>query len=369
MAMTEVIRADAVEGLRVQPSAEAGGLPVPVSPGIPLQVGPRTRRPSRRIAMLLLPLIGIAAAAGWWWMQPGAAVPPGIAWSNGRLEADEIDIATKFAGRVAEVMVDEGDMVHAGQVVARMDTRDFEAQLAQAQAGVQQAGHNVTASRAALDQQRTVLILAAQELQRSLSLLPKGFETRQVADQRQQALNGATAGFQAAQAKQDMATAELDAARRNAELIGINIADDTLVTPKDGRIQYRLANVGQVLGAGGKVFTTLDTGYVYMDIFLSTAQAGRVAAGTEARILLDAWPARPLPARVMFVDAQNQFTPKAVETKSERDKLMFRVRVRIDPGLLRANAEKVRSGLPGLAYVKVDQAAQWPLFLQLPAGS
>ena len=369
MAMTEVIRADAVEGSPVPPSVETGGLPVPVSPGISLQVRPRTRKLSRRLAVLLLPLIGIAAAAGWWWMQPGAAVPAGIAWSNGRLEADEIDIATKFPGRVAEIMVDEGDMVHAGQVVARMDTRDVEAQLAQANAGVQQAEYNVTAARAALDQQRTLLILAAQDLQRALFLLPKGFETRQVVDQRQQAVSGATAGLQAAQAKQNMATAERDAALHNAELIGINIADNTLVTPKDGRIQYRLANVGQVLGAGGKVFTTLDTGYVYMDIFLSTVQAGRVAAGTEARILLDAWPARPLPARVMFVDAQNQFTPKAVETKSERDKLMFRVRVRIDPGLLHANAEKVRSGLPGLAYVKIDQAAQWPLNLQLPAGS
>lgn len=149
--------------------------------------------------MLLLPLVGIAGA-GWWWMLPGAAVLPGIAWSNGRLEADEIDVAIKFAGHVAEITVDEGDLAHAGQVVARVDTRDFEAQLAQAKAGMKQADHNVTAAHAALDQQRTVLILAVQELQRSLSLLPKGFETRQVVDQRQQAVNGVTAGFQTAQA-------------------------------------------------------------------------------------------------------------------------------------------------------------------------
>ena len=367
MAMTEVTRADKMDGLQTLSPNKAGDLPVPVPPAILLQVRSRSAKLPRRLALLLALLVG-ASVAGWWWLQPGAAVPPGIAWSNGRLEADEIDIATKFAGRIAKIMVDEGDMVRAGQIVARMDTRDFEAQLAQAQAGVQQVDHNVSAARAALDQQRTVVILAAQELQRSLSLMPNGFETRQVVDRRRQTLNGETAGLHAAEAKLDAVTAELDAARHNVELIGINIADNTLVTPKDGRIQYRLANVGQVLGAGGKVFTTLDTGYVYMDIFLSTAQAGRVAAGTEARILLDAWPARPLPARVMFVDAQNQFTPKAVETKSERDKLMFRIRVRIDPELLHANAEKVRSGLPGLAYVKIDQAVQWPPFLQLPTG-
>ena len=104
------------------------------------------------------------------------------------------------------------------------------------------------------------------------------------------------------------------------------------MSPRDGRIEYRVANVGEVLAAGGKVFTILDTAYVYMDIYLPTRSAGRIKLGSDARIVLDSYPTRAFPAKVVFVAAQAQFTPKTVETKDERDLLMFRVRVRIDPG-------------------------------------
>jgi HlyD family secretion protein len=106
-----------------------------------------------------------------------------------------------------------------------------------------------------------------------------------------------------------------------------------------------------------------------MDIFLPTAGAGRTRVGDDARIVLDALPDTPIPARVSFVAAKAQFTPKAVETRSERDKLMFRVKVRVDPDLLRAHATEVRTGLPGVAYVRLDPAVAWPAALQgRPAG-
>ena len=86
-----------------------------------------------------------------------------------------------------------------------------------------------------------------------------------------------------------------------------------------------------MLAAGGKVFTMLDISYVYMDIYLPTAEAGKVKFGADARIVLDAYPNGAIPAKVSFIATQAQFTPKTVETKSERDKLMFRIRVKIDP--------------------------------------
>jgi HlyD family secretion protein len=147
-------------------------------------------------------------------------------------------------------------------------------------------------------------------------------------------------------------------------VIQVNIADNTLVAPRDGRIQYRLANVGEVLPAGGKVFTMLDTGYVYMDIYLPTLTAGRVRVGDDARIVLDAYPDDPMTARVTFVASQAQFTPKMVETQSERDKLMFRVRVRIESNRPERHAGSMTSGLPGVAYVRFDPKAAWPERLQ-----
>ena len=119
-----------------------------------------------------------------------------------------------------------------------------------------------------------------------------------------------------------------------------------------------------MLGVGGKVFTMLDTAYVYMDVYLPTLSADKVKIGADSRILLDGYPDRPIPAKVSYLASQAQFTPKMVETKNDRDKLMFRVRVKIDPDRAHAHASEVRSGLPGMAYVKTDDAKEWPVTLQ-----
>ncbi len=308
----------------------------------------------------------IAGGAGgfYWWKSAQSQLPPGIFWGNGRLEADQIDIATKFAGRIAEIFVDQGDMVKAGQVLARMDTRDLEASLKKARAQVELSHKAIEEANANAVQLNSQVLLAQQEFDRATALAQKGFQTKEVLDQRQQQLDGAKAALRAAQAREIEAEHALDAATHDVELYTVNIADNTLVAPRDGRIQYRIANVGEVLPAGGKVFTMLDISYVYMDIYLPTAEAGRVKFGADARIVLDAYPNVAIPAKVSFVATQAQFTPKTVETKIERDKLMFRIRVRIDPERLRARGDAVRSGLPGIAYIRTDPAVAWPERLQ-----
>ncbi len=296
-------------------------------------------------------------------MQQGG-LPAGIVSGNGRIEADEIDIDTKFAGRIAEMLADEGDMVKGGQVLARMDTRDLEASLKKSEAQVLQARHALEEARANVVQQTTQVTLAKQEFDRTSALVTRGFATLELLDQRRQALNGATAALAAANDRVDEAERAIDAATHDAELYKVNIADNTLAAPRDGRIQYRIANIGEVLPAGGRVFAMLDILYVYMDIYLPTAEAGTERIGADARIALDAVPNVAIPAKVAFVATQAQFTPKTVETKDERDKLMFRVRVRIDPERLRARGEYVRSGLPGVGYVKYDPSVAWPDKLQ-----
>jgi HlyD family secretion protein len=348
--------------LTVPPREHHGGLPAVVEQ-------PPLRRPrrwrARVVTIALLLIIGSGGAIGWvWWQQHQMRLPPGIASGNGRLEADEIDIGTKFAGRIAKLFVDEGDMVRAGQLVALMDTRDLEASLKKAQATVSQAQRTLEEARANLAQQQTQLQLAQQELDRTSTLVPKGFATIELLDQRRQQRDAAVAAQNASTARIGVAQHALDAAEHDVELYRVNIVDDALVAPRKGRIQYRVANVGEVLPAGGKVFAMLDTSYVYMDIYLPTAQAGRVRLGSDARIVLDAYPAHVIPAKVVFVASQAQFTPKTVETIEEREKLTFRIRVRIDSERLRGRAEIVRSGLPGIAYVRIDPAVAWPPQLQ-----
>jgi HlyD family secretion protein len=342
------------------PAAAHANLPV----RLPTPSGKAVRRRWLRVALAVAIVVGGAGAAIYWWQHSRSQLPPGIASGNGRIEADEIDIDTKFAGRIAEILADEGDMVKAGQIVARMDTRDLAASLKKSEAQVRQAQMAIEEATANVAQQTSLMLLAQKEFDRATYLVQRGAQTKEVQDQRQQQLDSANAALKAAQARVTEAEHALEASTHDVELYAVNIADNTLVAPKDGRIQYRIANVGEVLPAGGKVFAMLDVSYVYMDVYLPTREAGRVKIGADARIALDAVPNVAIPAKVSFVAAQAQFTPKTVETKDERDKLMFRIRVKIDPERLRARAEAVRSGLPGVAYVRFDPTVAWPPRLQ-----
>src|SRR6516164_3426483 len=123
---------DAAEnlGITVEPTEGRGRLPAVIE-----HPSPQPKRPRLHLAILALLIIVAGPGIGWfWWYQHHQRLPPGIAWGNGRLEADPIDIDTKFAGRIAKLFVDQGDMVKAGQVVAMMDTRDLEASLKKSQA-------------------------------------------------------------------------------------------------------------------------------------------------------------------------------------------------------------------------------------------
>jgi len=344
--------------------------PRPATPPI-TEVAPPPRQPPksglrRALPWIVLLVVGfIAARVGVRvWQQRKFQLPVGIAASNGRLEADEIDLSTKFAARVAQLYVNEGDIVLAGQPVARMDTRDLEAQRQTALAQVRQARRAVEEADAAVAQQKSQVALARTQVDRYRELRQKDFVSQEDLDVRQQAYDGAQAALSAAMARRGGAQQALSAAQHVVELYQVNIGDDTLRAPRDGRIEYRIANVGEVLSPGGKVFTMLDAASVYMNIYLPTAEAGRVRVGADARIVLDAYPQDPLPASVSFLASQAQFTPKAVETKSERDKLMFRVKVRILPEVLRGEWMATHTGLPGMAYVRLDSTVAWPGYLQ-----
>jgi HlyD family secretion protein len=129
-------------------------------------------------------------------------------------------------------------------------------------------------------------------------------------------------------------------------------------------VLYRLAEPGEVLGAGGRVATVLDLSDIYMTIFLPADIAGRVAIGAQARIVLDAQPQQPIPAQVSFVSARAQFTPKQVETKNERERMVFRVKLRVPQTLVQQNLDQVKTGVLGVAYVQLDKSAPWPSWLQ-----
>ncbi|SIT78138.1 HlyD family secretion protein [Pontibaca methylaminivorans] len=345
---------------------------------------------AKKVLPVIILLIALAGYYGWTRMQaPG--LPEGFAAGNGRIEATEIDVAALTGGRIAKITVAEGDFVRAGDVLVQMDLaqlnaqkRQAEAQLSRARIGVETAQALVTqaeaqerAALAAVDQAASVAEAAAQRLARSEQLAGSNAVSQQVLDDdRARARQGragvasaeashaaAVAGISSARAQVVDAEAAVEAAAAMIDAIEASIDDATLTATRDGRIQYLIAQEGEVVGSGGRILSLVDLGDVYMTIFLPTSQAGRVQVGSEARLVMDAAPGFVLPATVSYVADVAQFTPKTVETADEREKLMFRIRTRIDPALLTRYLEYVKTGLPGMAYIRLDPDAEWPAFL------
>ncbi|MGE5320893.1 MAG: HlyD family secretion protein [Hyphomicrobiaceae bacterium] len=317
----------------------------------------------------------------------------GIVSGNGRIEAVDIDVASRSAGRVKEILVGEGEFVKAGQVLARMDTDVLEAQRRQAEAQLQQARSSVAtaqsqlaqresdkaAAQAAVAKAEVELKTARSHLARSVALADKGFISPEAVDDAQARVDSAEASVRAARAQVAAAASAITSARSqvsgalssataaqaNIERIQADIDDTVLKSPRDGRVQFIVARPGEVVPAGGRVLNLVDLSDVYMTFFLPTVDAGRVALGSEVRLVLDAAPHYVIPARVSFVSDVAQFTPKAVETAAEREKLMFRVRAQIPPELLRKYILQVKTGLPGMAYLRLDPASPWPPRLEV----
>ncbi len=307
--------------------------------------------------IVLAAVLGGAFAA---WRLRAPELPPGIVAGNGRLEATEVDVALKVAGRLASLTPREGDRVEKDQVVATLDAEDIAAQLRAAEAQARQAQEATREAREGVRKAESDLALARKTLQRSQELVQRGYITGDKLDRDRSALQGAEAGLAAARGRVAEAGAAVDAAIARAESLRATLNDTALKAPIGGRVLYRLAEPGEVLAGGGKVLTLLDLSDVFMAIYLPTAEAGQVAIGAPARIVLDALPDEAIPATVSFVAPRAQFTPREVETRSEREKLMFRVKLRVDAAWLAAHPERVKGGMPGMAYLKLDAAQEWP---------
>lgn len=347
-----------------------------------------------RKLLIFAVLAVIVAGGGYWGWQTffNKSLPDGIASGNGRIEATEIDVSTKIPGRIRDILVDEGDFVEAGQVLARMDTEQLEAQRLQAQAQLQRALIGIDTARslvtqreaerraaiATIAQRNAELDAADRKLARSSQLVKTNAVSQQVFDDDRASAEGAKAAVAAAEAQLAAseagistakaliidAEAAVDAARAAIDSITADINDGVLRSPRAGRVQYRVAQPGEVLSAGGRVLNLVDLGDVHMTFFLPTVQAGRVALGAEVRLVLDAAPQYVIPAKATFVADVAQFTPKTVETEEERLKLMFRIKAQIPPELLKKYIQQVKTGLPGMAYVRLDPNAEWPARLQ-----
>ena len=346
------------------------------------------------LAFAAAALAAVVLAAWQPWRDKGPG--EGFVNGNGRIEATEVAVAAKQAGRIRQVLVSEGEFVKAGQVVARMEIASLQAQRDEAMARLQQAREAIDGAHAQVrlresdlqsalalvTQRESELESANRRLARSEQLTREGFFSAQTLDDDRARVRNQSATLSAAQAQVRSAQAAIAAARTQVkgaaanaraaqatlDRIDVDMADSDLKAPRDGRVQYLLAREGEVVAGGARVLNLLDLSDVYMTFFLPETVSGRVALGSEVRIVLDAAPQYVIPAAVSFVASSAQFTPKSVETASERQKLMFRVRAQIDRDLLTRHLNQVKTGLPGVAWLKLDPNATWPAHLTVTPG-
>ena len=318
---------------------------------------------------IIVPAAALAAAGGAtaWFFLSRPALPAGFAAGNGRLEANQLYVSNKYAGRIAEVLVHEGDDVNPGQVVARMDTSTLDAQLREAEAQISAAQDQRKVAQAEVAAKQADYNFAAAQDARSRSLLPTGAVSKLESEQDHAAALSTDAQLAAARTKVVQAQAQVDANVATADRIRAEIKDSVLVSPIRGRVETRMVEPGEVLPAGGRVYSVNDLSDVYMYVYLPESVTGKVPLGSEARIVLDAAPQYPVRAFVSYVSPLAQFTPKTVETAEERHNLTFRVKLQIPRERLRQYEPLVKSGLPGMGYVRWKQDEPWPGKLQAKA--
>jgi HlyD family secretion protein len=309
--------------------------------------------------------VALAAFIGFrYWQKSKTALPEGIASGNGRLEAKLVDVAAKEPLRVKEILVDEGALVKPGQVLVRLDTATLESQLEEAKAGVEAAHEKLALAKASIVKQKSQIKLADIEVARSQNLVKQGAGSQRELDVRKTHVETTRASLAEAEASLQTAVQQVEVAKANAATMQTRIDDATLKSPVTGRVLYRLAEPGEVLAPGGKALTVVNLEDIYMEIFLPSEQAASVKVGAEGRITLDYDAERAVAANVSFVSPEAQFTPKQVETQSEREKLMFRVKIRVPKEMAGQYVEQIKTGVRGVGYVKINESAVWPDRLQ-----
>jgi HlyD family secretion protein len=337
----------------------------------PVAAEPRTQPPaptrkprSKRAIILVVALLAVAVGVAAWVILRKPALPKGFAGGNGRLEANQLYVSAKYPGRIAQVLVNEGDTVEPGQVVARMDTTALEAQLRAAVAQIEEARQSHNVALAQIDVKKANFDYAAKQSARSNELVPRGAVSEQEAEIDKARMLASKAELVGAQAQAVQALSTIQAQSAEADRLRSEIKDAVLVAPIRARVETRLSEPGEVLPSGGRVLSLNDLSDVYMYVYLPEAVTGKVPLGSEARIVLDAAPQYPIRTFVSFVSPMAQFTPKTVETAEERHNLTFRVKLQIPAERLRQYESLVKVGLPGMGYVRFTNAA-WPERLEI----
>ncbi len=332
--------------------------------------------------LILLVLAGLVAggffAAGWWKLPRSAKSDPGHELTlYGNVDIRQVDLGFRVGGRLAEVYFDEGGRVKPGDLVARLDAKPYEeqvalrtAELARAAADLEKMrngsrSQDIKSARAKLAEQQASLKVVQKDYQRREQLFAQRAISRQAFDDieasrdeavarvqsAQEALNLLLEGYRpeeikAAKAAYDSAAAQLEQARTQLD-------DTQLTAPANGTILTRVREPGAVLGAGASVVTLSIAEPVWVRAYIPEPQLGRIHPGMPARVYSDSQPNEPIDGKIGFISPEAEFTPKNVETPDLRTKLVYRFHV-----VVHNPKERLRQGMPVTVKVHPEEESK-----------
>lgn len=308
-----------------------------------------------RYLPLSISIVAVLSVFGAWIYIRSASDPaPGILEASGRIEGDQAAVGAKIGGRIVRVPVREGQTLEAGQLIADLSSDQARAQLAQAEHDLHLAREQLATAEAHLVQAVAERDRAEKDYVRYRELLADGAIAPQIVDQ-------ARASFEAARAAQDGASRQIEAAKariQSAEaglaLTRANVRDTQILAPFSGTVLQKFVEEGEVVAPGTPLVTFVDLSKLYVKVYVSEEDIGKVKLGNPARVYVDAFPKRFFEAMVSEVSQQAEFTPRDIHMKEERVKLVFAVKLALsDP------AGFLKPGMPADARIRWKPDAPW----------
>jgi len=331
-------------------------------------------------------------------------LPEGLIQANGRIEGDRVSVAGKFPGRIATLLVREGESVTLGQVLATFDDTQAQAKVSQAHAavaalaaqlhaaetslevlkqevqlGIEIAGAGVDNAHAVLDKATAAQQQAAHDARRYRQLLASGTIEKHKSEIANLAASASgseqeAAGTGLTRAEKQLDQAELGDERVRAKNDGLAalaaqleqgqaalaeaesvLGDMTLLAPIGGVITTRVRDQGEVVAAGAPLFDLVDLDRLYLKVYVPESQIGMLRLSLPARIYTDAFPDKPFSATARYIASRAEFTPKEVQTPDERVKLVYAVKLYLD-----ANPDhSLTPGLPADAVIRWQDGVEW----------
>ncbi|RUM87802.1 MAG: secretion protein HlyD [Thermodesulfatator sp.] len=284
------------------------------------------------------------------------ALPRGFVWASGRLEGDTITVATKVSGRIEALYFQEGDFVSKGKLLARLSSAELEARYQAAQAAIQEAQKHLEETRHLLATAQATLEKRARDRKRFARLFTQRLVSKNRLEEVTLAYKTAYQQVLALKARISALNEEIERLRAQKKEIEALLADTRIRAPARGVILRKVANLGEVLSPGGVIALMVDLDQLYLKAYVPTKEVGRLALGQRARIYVDAFPHRFFTGKVGYIAREAEFTPKEVQTREARVKLVYEVKIYLD----RNPGHVLTPGLPADALIQVDPKASWP---------